>query len=150
MTTSSSSTTPKKKRRHARMTVPTLKLHQLLLGTPRLRPPPPPLMMMHPMRCKVIVVTEVPPIGCKMIVVMVETRLTQLRLPRQKGCLQGHALKNLRRNDSVLLHHKFFDKREWGWWCRGIASLTSFMPPAVFVSCFYLFRLSCGPFVVSL
>jgi hypothetical protein len=31
-----------------------------------------------------------------MTAVMVETRSVLLRLPCQKGCLQGHALKNLR------------------------------------------------------
>jgi hypothetical protein len=37
-----------------------------------------------------------------MIVMAVETRLIRLRLPDQKGCLQGRALKNLR--ITMILH----------------------------------------------
>jgi hypothetical protein len=62
----------------------------------------------------------------------------------------GARVEELKNNYSALLHHKFFCKGEYGWWCRVIASLMPFMPLAVFVSSFYLFKLSCGPLVVTL
>jgi hypothetical protein len=49
-----------------------------------------------------IVVAVAHPIGCKMVVVTVETMLVHLRMPCQKGCLQGRALKNLR--IATILH----------------------------------------------
>jgi hypothetical protein len=65
------------------MNAPTPKPCYLLLETPRLQPPPPSTTLTHPMRCK-------------MIVLIVETSLARLRIPRQKGCMRGLALKSLR------------------------------------------------------
>jgi hypothetical protein len=45
------------------------------------------MMMMHPMGCKMVIVTVAPPIKCKVIVVTVETRPVHLRLPYQEGHL---------------------------------------------------------------
>jgi hypothetical protein len=91
---SSSSTAPMKKRRCVRIATLTPKLCHLLLKTHRLQPPPP--TMAHLMRCKLIVMAVARPIGCKVVVVTVETRPLRLRLPHQKGSLQGCAPKNLR------------------------------------------------------
>jgi hypothetical protein len=101
MAMSLSSMTPMKRRRKcARMTTPMRMPCYLLLRTLWPQPPPPLLMMTHPMRCKVIVVA-------------VEMRPVCLRLPCQKECLQDQALKNLRIIMTfVLLHHKFFCKKE--------------------------------------
>jgi hypothetical protein len=102
----------------------TPKLHHLLLKTPQPQPPPP--MMMHHM-------------GYKMIVVVVETRPVHLRRSHQKGCLQEACSEEFKNNnDFALLHHKFFCKGEWGWGCRVISILISFMLPAIFVF-LYLF-----------
>jgi hypothetical protein len=84
--TLSSSVTPNK-RRCARTTTPTPMLHHLLLGFLRLYPPLSPTTLMHPMGCKMIVVTAAHPIRCKMIVVMVKMESTLIRLPRQRGQL---------------------------------------------------------------
>jgi hypothetical protein len=89
MTTSSSSATAIKKRRCVRMIVPMPKQHLLLLGTPQLHPPLPPTTMMHLMRCKVIVLAVIHPIGCKMVVMMVETRLVCLKATTPKGVSAG-------------------------------------------------------------
>jgi hypothetical protein len=63
---------------------------------------------------KMIVMAVAPPIGCKMIVVMVGTKLVHLRLPHQKGCLQEVCSKEFKNNDDfALLHHKLFYKEEW-------------------------------------
>jgi hypothetical protein len=56
-----------------------------------------------------------------------------------KGRLQDWAQKSLRVNMTfALLHHIFFCKSEWGWWCRVIATFMPFMPPTVFVSIYVL------------
>jgi hypothetical protein len=58
------------------------------------------LMMLHPM-------------GCKMIVMAMETRPVCLRLTHQKGCLQEACFEEFKNNNnSALLHHKFFCKEE--------------------------------------
>jgi hypothetical protein len=67
-----------------------------------------------------------------------------------KGVFAGACAEEFKNNnDFGLLHHKFFCKGGWRWWCGVIAFLMSFMTPVVFVS-FYLFVLSCGPLVVLL
>jgi hypothetical protein len=49
--------------------------------------------------------------GCKMIIVMVETRLVVLSLLRQKGCLQEADTEEFKiGNGIVLMHHIFFCK----------------------------------------
>jgi hypothetical protein len=52
------------------------------------------------------------PMGYKVIVVMVETRLVVLRLPHQKGCLQEVGAEEFETgNGIVLLHHKGGDAK---------------------------------------
>jgi hypothetical protein len=99
MATSSSSVTLLKKRMCARRSPPMLKLLHLLLGTPRPHPSPLPTPMMHLM-------------DCKMIIVMVETRLVVLRLSRQESTYRKRMLRIIRWAMAFpCLHHIIFGKR---------------------------------------
>jgi hypothetical protein len=51
------------------------------------------------------------PIGCKMIILMVGTKLVCLRLPRQDNAYREACFKDILR-DCALLHHTFFCKEE--------------------------------------
>jgi hypothetical protein len=53
-----------------------------------------------------------------------------------KGLTTGACTEEMKKNDSALLHYKFFYEGKWRWWCKVIASLMPFIP-LVILFCSY-------------